>query len=317
MNDPLRPERLAGIVGDLLDLDPGAMRLIPLRTGKFNRSFRVETGDRTVLLRIAPPDDVGQLFYERRMMRQEPSLHALLRRRTRVPVPEVLAFDASRRRLDRDLILLEWLPGTALSERSDAGRWESEVFRRIGEMLAEVHAIRRSEHGYVGEHRPMEPQSTWADAFRVMWNLLLDDVEATGVMDPAEIGLFRRALDERIDLFDRDRPASLLHMDVWHQNILVDDGGRVTGLVDWDRALWGDPEIEFAVLDYCGVSVPSFWEGYGRARDDSPEARERWLFYYLYELLKYIPIRVWRGGGPAGARRYADTARRMARSWGR
>ncbi|WP_256973118.1 aminoglycoside phosphotransferase family protein [Nostoc sp. T09] len=66
---------------------------------------------------------------------------------------------------------------------------------------------------------------------------------------------------------DYTESPRLLHMDVWFQNILVDSAGNVTGLVDFDRALWGDPEIEFAVLDYCGISEPAFWRGYGRERD--------------------------------------------------
>jgi len=86
----------------------------------------------------------------------------------------------------------------------------------------------------------------------------------------------------------------------------------VTGLVDFDRALWGDVEIEFAVLDYCGispwevpgVSEPAFWEGYGTPRDTSAEAMIRRQFYLLYELQKYMPIRMWRRNDPAGARRY-------------
>ncbi|HIC89615.1 MAG TPA: hypothetical protein EYP04_09470 [Anaerolineae bacterium] len=61
--------------------------------------------------------------------------------------------------------------------------------------------------------------------------------------------------------FQRPVPASLLHLDAWAQNILVDEAGNVTGLVDLDRALWGDPGIEFAVLDYCGISEPVFWRG--------------------------------------------------------
>ena len=93
-------------------------------------------------------------------------------------------------------------------------------------------------------------------------------------------------------------------MDIWHQNILVDDAGRVTGIVDWDRGLWGDPEIEFAVLDYCGISEPAFWEGYGKKRDESPEAMVRQRFYLLYELQKYIVIRAGRNRDYAGAQRY-------------
>jgi aminoglycoside phosphotransferase (APT) family kinase protein len=106
-------------------------------------------------------------------------------------------------------------------------------------------------------------------------------------------------------------------MDVWAQNILVDDASSLTGLVDWDRALWGDPEIEFAVLDYCAVSKPAFWEGYGRARDESEEARVRNIFYLLYEIQKYIVIREGRNNDPDGARWYKQHVMQIAaRSFG-
>jgi len=93
-----------------------------------------------------------------------------------------------------------------------------------------------------------------------------------------------------------------------------DRAGNVTGLVDFDRALWGDVEIEFAVLDYCGISEPAFWEGYGTVRDESPSARVRRQFYLLYELQKYMPIRVWRRNDPAGAARYREECLRLAMS---
>ena len=103
-------------------------------------------------------------------------------------------------------------------------------------------------------------------------------------------------------------------MDVWAQNILADDEGRLTGLLDWDRALWGDPEIEFAVLDYCGISEPAFWEGYGAERDRSPEAEVRRVFYLLYEVQKYIFIRKVRRNRPAEAERFRQQSLRLARS---
>lgn len=48
----------------------------------------------------------------------------------------------------------------------------------------------------------------------------------------------------------------------------------------------GGPEIEFAVLDYRGISEPPFWRGYGLERDASPAAQTRRMFYLLYELQK-------------------------------
>ncbi len=46
------------------------------------RPFDVDSDQGRFVLRIAPADDVGLLFYERRMVRQEPDLHALIRART-------------------------------------------------------------------------------------------------------------------------------------------------------------------------------------------------------------------------------------------
>ena len=127
-----------------------------------------------------------------------------------------------------------------------------------------------------------------------------------------EADRMRRLLDRHMRAFDRPVPASLLHMDVWAENILADEQGRLTGLIDWDRALWGDPEIEFAVLDYCGISEPSFWEGYGIERDRSPEAEVRRVFYVLYEVQKYIVIRRVRNNDPTRADAYTRQALQMA-----
>ena len=282
------------------------MRVTRCRTGKFNTSFFVE-GDGTadLVIRIAPPPGTGVLFYERNMMAQEPGLHRLLRERTRVPVAEIVAYDTSRKILQSDFILMERLPGVSLTEAEFMGAADVEkVCRQVGEYLSKVHALHADAYGYLGEHRPMAPQSTWREAFRVMWDKIVDDTLGCGGYSREEADRMRQLLDRFETLFDRDIPASLLHMDIWHQNILVDRQGTVTGIVDWDRALWGDPEIEFAVLDYCGVSTPAFWEGYGRPRDESPEARIRNHFYLLYEVQKYILISLLRRRSRAQAEQY-------------
>ena len=278
------------------------VELEPITTGKFNQSFFADVGGRRLVLRIAPPRDSVFVFYERDMMRQEPGIHRLLLERTSVPVAPILLYDDSRRIVDRDYLVMERLPGSAISDTPVAD--VESVMCEVGRCLAQVHAIQAQEYGYLGEHRPMAPQWTWARAFEVMWGKLVDDVHASGHYDDAERDRFLAMLDRRLSLFDRAVPASLLHMDVWAQNILVDRAGRLSGLVDWDRALWGDPEIEFAVLDYCGIATPAFWRGYGRERDESPAARVRQVFYLLYEIQKYIVIHDGRHRDPASARRY-------------
>ncbi|MFP4055401.1 MAG: phosphotransferase family protein [Candidatus Brocadiia bacterium] len=289
------------------------VRLERIPTGKFNDSYFVSTAEgREVVLRVAPPDDAGFLFYERGMMAQEPGVHRLVRQRTAIPVAWVLVYDDSRSIIDRDALVMERLEGRALSDIALSPAAAERVLEQVGRHLRDLHdACRAERYGYLGEHRPMAPAASWAEAFRTMWALLVDDIRACGAYDADEARTVRDALEPHLPLFDRQVPSCLLHMDVWAQNILVSQGGEVSGLVDWDRALWGDVEIEFAVLDYCGISRPSFWRGYGRPRDTSPAAQVRGVFYYLYELQKYIVIRTLRGRDPAAARRYKAHAARM------
>jgi aminoglycoside phosphotransferase (APT) family kinase protein len=297
-------DHLAAAVAEHVASAPDQIVFKPISTGKFNDSYFVLAGNDQLVLRVAPSDDEVFLFYERRMMHQEPELHALLRERTNVPVAAVIAFDASRQVIDRDFILMERLPGRPLTEMG--GVDHNFVLHQIGDFLAQTHQIQAEAYGYLGAHRPMQAASSWPLAFHHMWNRLVDDIVGVGLYSQDESDFVRRLLDVKMAVFEREVESSLLHMDVWHQNILVDGRGVVTGLVDWDRALWGDTEIEFAVLDYCGVSEPAFWEGYGRPRDTSPEAEIRRAFYLLYELQKYIVIREGRNRDSAGARRYKN-----------
>ena len=312
MPETFAPELLAELVRAHGLAGGRKLRFHRVPTGKHNTCYYVEGADLPCVLRIAPPDDTVLLFYERRMMAQEPALHALLRERTSVPVPEVLAYDGSRRLIDRDFILLERLPGRPLSALEPTAQQRAQVLRQVGALLAQVHALTAEHWGYLGAHRPMEPEERWESAFAIMWNRLLDDIAAVEGYAPHEEEALRGLLAPYRPFFRYRGPACLLHMDVWQQNILVDEEWRVTGLLDWDRALWGDPECEFAVLDYCAISEPAFWQGYGRSRQHNRPAQIRQRFYLLYELQKYIVIEIGRRGNRAAARYYREEAIRLA-----
>ncbi len=323
MAESFDSETLARLVCAHIEADPVTLRFTPIRTGKHNTSYWVDSDRRRLVLRLSPPDDAGFLFYERQMMRQEPDLHALIRAQTTIPVAEVVAHDFSRTHIGRDYLLLTALPGTPLSDaRGLTQRQLAEILRQVGKYLRQLHALTAPEclgvtaHGYLGAHEPMEPQPTWAAAFHVMWNKLLDDVVASGCYTTAEAHALRALFERHRAHFERPVTPRLLHMDVWSQNILIDAAGNVSGLVDFDRALWGDVEIEFAVLDYCGISEPAFWAGYRMRRDESPSALIRRQFYLLYEIQKYMQICIWRGNDPAGALDYKDQSLALAAQLG-
>ncbi|HXK59299.1 MAG TPA: aminoglycoside phosphotransferase family protein [Acidobacteriota bacterium] len=287
--------------------------------GKFSQTFacRHRTSGENCVLRVAPPDSMLQLFYEYRMMRQEPALHERLLRETTVPVPPILAYDFSRTRIDRDYLIMPMLPGVPLSQARLSRASYDRALRQWGGYIAQVHGLTDPENrfGYLGEHRCMEPQKTWSAAFQLMFELELKDIIRCGIYDEETARWAANLLRRHSYVFEACQTSRLLHGDIWVTNLLVSDDGTVTGVLDFDRACWGDIEWDLAIADYCGVTGPAFWEGYGRElKRQDKEASIRRTFYLVYEHQKYTVISMSeRRNDPARARRYASESLAMLR----
>ena len=303
----IQPDQARELV--VAQLGQGDWQVRPFGAGKFSETFQVAGRGGEYVLRVAPPDDMLQLFYERRMMRQEPAIHARLLAETSVPVPPIVAHDFSRRLTDRDYLIMPALEGAALSEAGLTARARARALHQWGGYIAQVHLITdpAGRFGYLGEHRCMEPAATWAEAFGVMYRKELDDIVACGVYDQAAADAAGALLEENLRLFEHCRTSRLLHGDIWVTNLLVGPDGEVTGVLDFDRACWGDVEWDLAIAEYCGVTQPSFWAGYGQVIDTHQgDAATRRMFYLLYEHQKYVVISMSvRRDDPARARRYA------------
>ncbi len=262
-----------------------------ITTGRFNTSYIVKCGNRELVLRIAPPRDIGLIFYEKNMMAQEPAIHKFLKEKTSLPVPEIYVYDNSHLIIDSDYLIMEKLDGMSAADANflTKKQWDYVLFQ-VGEFLNELHSLKTEKYGYLGEHHPMKPQDDWASAFKIMWNKMINQIVEVGCYSEKEYNFLIQLLDKYMEVFEHNPASSLLHMDIWHQNIMIDRNGKVIGIVDWDRALWGDMEIEFSVLDYCGISGQAFWKGYGKERNFSKNAQIRNIFYLLYEIQKYIII---------------------------
>lgn len=249
----------------------------PITDGHYNDSFFVESSQGEYVLRIAPADDIPKLFYEVDMMKSEPGIHTVVRENTDIPVPAVVFHDFSRDLIDRDYLIMEFLPG-------EKGFFRDE---ELGEYVRQLHGIEGGECGY--PERAAPTGDNWRELFYRYAELIFGDCCGCGIISEQERDYFLSIYAKYKDIIPSE-PRSLLHLDLWTQNILTENG-KISGILDFDRGLYGDPELEFAVLDTYGYSSPEFFEGYGSPRPGDTNARIRRRLYIVYELIKYAFIR--------------------------
>lgn len=295
----LTPGDVAGYVTDAFGSTVTVRSCAPLSGGGFAAVWRVALSDgREVVLKVGPDPQTRLLRYERGMLAAEARV---LRRAAGVlPVAPVLAAD------DRWLFT-GLLPGEPLDRAEDTATARED----LGAVIAGLHRIGGDRFGYDAGRTG---GSTWPDAFGAIVEDLLADAVDWAVDLPVPAPTIRALLDRHHDALARVRRPALLWFDLWDGNALVapDPDGRLrlTGLVDGERYLHGDPLFDFVspLLNFAGprpwhaVDGHPFTRGYGAVEHDA----RRLALYQLHLLLVMTVEAPSRGITRAGSpRRYA------------
>lgn len=212
-------------------LGVGVRDAAELSGGGFAAVWRLALDDgRDVVLKVGPPPEARLLRYEAGLIAAEAEYFRLVAAHApAVPVPSVL-------HADDDRVLTTLLPGAAISPGTAPG-----VRRQLGAAVAAVHTVSGERFGYSGDRAHAD---TWPDAFGAMIEELLADAVDWAVELPVPADRIRAAVaGHRPELSTVDRPA-LLHFDLWDGNVLA-VGDTLTGLVDGERHLYGDPLLDF------------------------------------------------------------------------
>lgn len=262
---------IATIVSD--GLGAGLAGAEQLSGGTFAAVWRADLDDgRRVVVKAGPPASARLLAYEKDVIPAEAEYYTMIRTQAPgVPVPEVLAVSPA-------WIITSLLPGTPLSS-ADSPRARAE----LGAAIAQVHTITGPLFGYTGD-RPSGDD--WPAALDAIIDALRADAAAWNVPLPPLDGVVGRYHDV---LAAVTRPA-LLHFDLWDGNVLVGPDGALTGLVDGERYLYGDPLLDFVspALLHRIEDLPDhpFLAGYGIGPfDDAAKIRLSLYRIHLYVLM--------------------------------
>lgn len=253
-----------------------------LTEGMYNAAYLIELADgQKSVLKVAPPDHVRVLRYEKNIMQAEVNVLRLLGAQTNVPVPEVLAYDTSRRLTDNDYYLMSFIPGVGLHKlRKELSVEEQRAIDfRTGEYLRQINAITGTYFGYFAQ--PEFHFSTWRAAFGSMVEQVLRDGRDAGVELPIDYDALSARLQPFYRVLDEVMQPALVHWDLWDGNIFIDPVTKtIAGILDCERALWGDPlmEVNFGAF---GLNL-SLMDGYGIDLLATPAARTRRCLYNVY-----------------------------------
>lgn len=263
----------------------------PLDGGTFNHVSRVTLTDgRRLILKVAP--DIRTLTYEWRIMRTEALFYELAGPDRHVPAVVHAGFDPHNDAAD--FLLMTEIPGSPWPSVADRlGDDERRRLRgELGEIVARLHTITGTGFGY-----PVRPlTASWGTAFHaIVEDLLADADRYDAVLVPRPIGEIRDLMLAHESVLDAVTTPVLVHFDLWDGNILVDfDGGspRIGGLIDAERAFWGDPLAEFVSLALVAdinddrEFLASYREAGGPATlDASSELRLALYRAYLYLIM--------------------------------
>jgi len=269
---PVSQEQLERICEKHLGAKPLLVR--ELKDGWFNAAFQLTLPEADFVLKIAPSDDVRVLRYEQNLMEAEVGVTLTVKACTDLPVPEVIAFDRTREEVASDYFIAACVPGVPLEQAKVDFTPEERAFvdRQIGAHLKNLHIIKGQAFGTFNE--PV--YSTWTDAFNGVMEDLKRDQQDQDIDLPQ--GAFESATPHLGALAEVESPA-LIHWDLWDPNIFVDSTSkRITGLIDFERAMWADPLMEGNFMK----PSPALLDGYELAITQAPGTPARRALYDLY-----------------------------------
>ena len=277
--------------------------------GNYAAVYAVDLTDgREMVLKVAPDPGLRLMRYEVDLIHAEIEFYR--RAGTAgVPLPTLYAADP-----DQGYLLIGRLHGQALQHASAAMTAEQieGVRRRLGGVCARLHRVTGPLFGY-----PRRDGHTRSTSWRTSFLTIIDDVLADATeyhsQLPAAPPAIRALVDRYAGLLDEVTTPALVHFDLWDGNVFVvpdtgtesgqgtdpgpglahggvgeRDGYAIEGLIDGERAFYGDPIAELVSLALFAdpESVPGLLPGYlGRPLTDPERTRLRLYTVYLYLIM--------------------------------
>jgi len=226
-------------------------RYMELTEGWYNVAYSLELNNgQEMILKVAPPPDVPILTYESDLMRTEVAVFNLLKKHTKVPVPDILFSDFNQELINRDYYFMEKLQGKPWNHTKDSLSKEqnNQIWFELGMLCGQINSIETTHFGYFGS-APEVSSSSWVTTFSKMIETLLQDGGRLGAKLPISNDKIHDLVDSYKSALAFVQTPKLVHWDLWEGNIFIEPnahGFHIEGIIDCERAHYADPVMEVA-----------------------------------------------------------------------
>lgn len=216
--------------------------------GMFNTTYMVEYSSfrKKAVLRLGPVNRHLLMGFEENLMDAEVYTYSVYQT-VGIPCSRVLAYDKSRQIVDRDFMIVEYIPSTVMLNTELTEERRKAVYRQMGIYLAKSHRVEGNAFGFLSRICNGKIFEKWSDALIFEVEDITERFERLGGLHAEEAEALRQAYYKNRELLDEVKMPYLLHTDLWEGNVLLDrDTFEIAAIIDCDRTMFGDKEFEFA-----------------------------------------------------------------------
>jgi aminoglycoside phosphotransferase (APT) family kinase protein len=214
-----------------------------------------------------------------------------LLKNTAVPVPRKVILDESKEVCPFDVLITEFLNGENLEATWPTldSKLRPQLAAKAGEILKQLNSVSLSFFGELSGVGPLPQTATWSEYLKAKLSFHLDEALRLGLLDSSKqlriLDVFQ-SFQSELSAYTESR---LVHVDYHFGNLLHSDG-RITGVVDFEWALAGDPLYDFCRWrqkeEVCLGSRKPFLSGYGRESFNSSDVSRM----DCYQMIQNIEI---------------------------
>lgn len=214
-----------------------------------------------------------------------------------LPSLPVLLVDLSRKRCSFDYELIGAADGRALDLLSGQKPAYMELVHQLGSFAAALHDIATDGFGLLDVASLLDNPArkacgvleNWEEYITLNLKRHVTACVAIGAINGEEAERIHWTFGQLHTLLETSTP-SLLHGDLANRNVIA-DGDRITGVIDWEDCLSGDPvfDIAFWATFRPHENLDVFLDGYTCIRSLPPDFEMRfWLYYLRISLSKTV-----------------------------